>query len=91
MNYTFSFTVIYNTVECRVATDERERESRNGDEAETRMRREQSRAEGKAEDRDDAEQKRGRGEKPAEFRAMNVGKRELELAGEARFFIGSAQ
>ena len=55
------------------------------------MRREQSRAEGKAEDRDDAEQKRGRGEKPAEFRAMNVGKRELELAGEARFFIGSAQ
>ena len=38
--------------------------------------------------RDGAEQRR---ENPAEFRAINVNKREPELAGEARFFIGSAQ
>ena len=55
-------------------------------------RREQSRAETEA--RQNAEKQRTeqrRRQKPAEFRAMNVNKREPELAGGARSYIGSAR
>ena len=49
--------------------------------------RDKSRAEGRDERGAEARQER----RPAEFRVMNVEKREPELAGEARSFIGSAQ
>jgi hypothetical protein len=88
-------------VEKRAEQSSRREESRAVDEkrAEQKRKRDGGPAKTRAEPRDETEREQRQRQKqrqkqrqnPAEFRAMNVNKRELELAGRARDYIESVQ